>query len=69
MCVLDHTGTIYCWGKDNAGQLGDSGTLQRTTPIRVDGFRALIARAYEERFKVTPQIYPVRPSAGAGEIL
>jgi hypothetical protein len=37
-------------------------------PDAVDGFRRQITSAYEARFKVTPQIYPVRPSAGAGEI-
>ena len=48
MCVLDHTGTIYCWGKDNAGQLGDSGTLQRTTPIRVDGLGGPTAALFSD---------------------
>ena len=48
MCVLDHTGTIYCWGKDNAGQLGDGGTLQRTTPIRVDGLGGPTAALFSD---------------------
>ena len=31
-------------------------------------FRARITEAYRERFGVVPQIYDVKPSAGAGEV-
>ncbi len=31
-------------------------------------FREEIARAYEKRFQIAPQIYECRPSAGAGEV-
>ncbi len=31
-------------------------------------FREEIARAYEKRFQIMPQIYECRPSAGAGEV-
>jgi galactokinase len=43
-------------------------TVSMMRPDAVDRFRGRISDAYEERFKVAPQIYPVRPSAGAGEI-
>jgi galactokinase len=43
-------------------------TVNMMRPDAVDRFRTQIARAYEERFRVTPQMYPVRPSAGAGEL-
>jgi galactokinase len=33
-----------------------------------EGFGRRIAAAYSERFGVQPQIYPCRPSAGAGEV-
>ena len=44
-------------------------TVNMMRPEAVDHFRGQIVRAYEERFRVTPQIYPVRPSAGAAEVL
>ena len=43
-------------------------TVNMMRPDAVDAFGTRITRAYEERFGVTPQIYPVRPSAGASEI-
>jgi galactokinase len=44
-------------------------TVNMMRPDAVDRFRERVVRAYEERFHATPQIYPVRPSAGAGEVL
>ena len=43
-------------------------TVNMMRPDAVERFRGEITRAYEAKFPVTPQIYPVRPSAGAGEI-
>jgi galactokinase len=37
-------------------------------PDAADRFRESIARAYQERFHVTPRIYDCRPSKGAGEV-
>jgi galactokinase len=31
-------------------------------------FRSTITHAYQERFGITPQIFPCRPSSGAGEL-
>ena len=44
-------------------------TVNMMRPDAVQQFSARIARTYEERFGVSPQIYPVRPSAGATEVL
>ena len=43
-------------------------TVTLLPPESVGRFREEIARAYVERFQVTPQIYECRPSDGAGEL-
>ena len=36
-CVLKGDGTVYCWGYNGIGQLGDNTTSQRLTPVQVVG--------------------------------
>jgi alpha-tubulin suppressor-like RCC1 family protein len=36
-CGLTSDGTAYCWGANNGGQLGDSTTTTRTSPVKVLG--------------------------------
>ncbi len=36
-CVVGSAGTIWCWGHNNKGQLGDTTTTDRTSPIQVTG--------------------------------
>jgi galactokinase len=43
-------------------------TVTMLRPDAADRFRSSIARAYEERFHVTPRTYDCRPSKGAGEV-
>ena len=43
-------------------------TVNMMRPDAVERFGSEIERAYKERFGATPQIYPVRPSAGAGAL-
>jgi galactokinase len=43
-------------------------TVTMLRPDAADRFRTSIARAYEERFRVTPRMYDCRPSKGAGEV-
>jgi alpha-tubulin suppressor-like RCC1 family protein len=36
-CALTASGTAYCWGRNNAGHLGDGTTEERHVPTLVDG--------------------------------
>jgi alpha-tubulin suppressor-like RCC1 family protein len=36
-CAVVAGGTVYCWGGNNHGQLGDGGTGRRLNPVRVEG--------------------------------
>jgi len=49
---------------------GDFGgcTVNMVHPGAVLRFQAVISEAYQSRFGLTPDIYPCRPSAGAGEV-
>jgi alpha-tubulin suppressor-like RCC1 family protein len=36
-CGITGSGDLYCWGRNDQGQLGDSGTTERTLPSGVGG--------------------------------
>ena len=47
-CALDADGRAYCWGANDAGQLGDGTRTERSLPVPVSGtlrFRSLAAGA------------------------
>ncbi|MDZ7587407.1 MAG: hypothetical protein U0946_06655, partial [Patescibacteria group bacterium] len=37
VCALKTDGTVYCWGYNGSGQLGDNTTTNRYTPVQVHG--------------------------------
>jgi len=44
-CALDEAGTVWCWGANDKGQLGDGTTIDRPSPIAVPGLTDVIAIA------------------------
>ncbi len=42
-CALFSDGTVWCWGSNVAGQLGDGTTDSRTVPVQVQGLANAIA--------------------------
>jgi galactokinase len=43
-------------------------TVNMVRPDAVLRFQAALSEAYQNRFGLTPDIYPCRPSSGAGEV-
>jgi alpha-tubulin suppressor-like RCC1 family protein len=44
-CVLLSDNTIWCWGSNESGQLGNATTTNSPAPVRVDGFKASLVDA------------------------
>lgn len=36
-CALNGMGAVFCWGRDNLGQLGDGSATDRPAPVQVAG--------------------------------
>ena len=68
-CLVDTALTIDgVYGARMTGGGFGGCTVNMMRPDAVEQFGSRLTRAYEERFGMPPQIYPVRPSAGAGAL-
>lgn len=41
-CAVKKEGTVFCWGKNKTGQLGDGTTTARVKPVQVDGIDSAV---------------------------
>lgn len=42
VCAVKTDGTVWCWGNNASGQLGDQTTLQRRSPVQVVGLANVV---------------------------
>ncbi|GAC56657.1 putative serine/threonine protein kinase [Gordonia hirsuta DSM 44140 = NBRC 16056] len=43
VCTISQDQELYCWGRNNSGQLGDGSNTQRNTPVKVPGLTNVTA--------------------------
>jgi alpha-tubulin suppressor-like RCC1 family protein len=53
--ALRSDGSVWAWGRNNYGQLGDGSTQQRSTPVQVMGLTGVVAIAAGDDFSVALQ--------------
>jgi uncharacterized repeat protein (TIGR02543 family) len=61
--VLKNDGTVWTWGRNNLGQLGDGTTTDRLTPVKVkmDGADTIIGTVAAPTFSPAPGLYVTEP--------
>ncbi|MCR6546229.1 hypothetical protein NVS47_12025 [Dehalobacterium formicoaceticum] len=46
--ALKSDGTIWSWGKNNEGQLGDNSTTNRYSPVQIEGLTGVVGVAADD---------------------
>jgi hypothetical protein len=41
-CALKRDGTVWCWGRNDTGQLGDGSFTDRLAPVQVQGLSDIV---------------------------
>lgn len=49
-CAVNENGTVFCWGDNGDGQLGDGSTVQRTSPVAVANLTGVSSMALGANF-------------------
>jgi formylglycine-generating enzyme required for sulfatase activity/alpha-tubulin suppressor-like RCC1 family protein len=45
VCSVDYEGSVWCWGRNSEGQLGDGFKTDRSTPAKVSGLPKIVSMA------------------------
>jgi alpha-tubulin suppressor-like RCC1 family protein len=54
-CAAKHDGTLWCWGRNDYGQVGDGTAADRSSPVQVATLGTNVARVAEPGPTRTPE--------------
>lgn len=48
VCAVTNAGSVYCWGYNSRGQVGNNTTAQVNSPVKINGFGALAGKTVKQ---------------------